>query len=140
MSWDIVTNPTIRASGSWASSQAIVISADTKHPDEAWEFVRWMLGPQFQKKIGRSTMPSNKRVAQEMLGRADNSSKNDQAMLDASGSLHRNPLSPDVSVILQKWKDACASVWTLNATPKEAMDRAQHEVEKVIAARRRRSE
>jgi ABC-type glycerol-3-phosphate transport system substrate-binding protein len=140
MSWDIVTNPTIRASGSWASSQAIVISADTKHPDESWEFVRWMLDRQFEQAIGRSTMPSRKEVAEQMLGRANNPAENDQAILDASQSLHRNPLVPQVSEVIQKWKDACASVWTLNATPSEAMGRAQHEIERTIAAGRRRAD
>jgi multiple sugar transport system substrate-binding protein len=140
MSWDIVTNPTIRASGSWASSQAIVISADTKHPDESWEFVRWMLGRQFEESIGRTTMPSRKDVAEQMLERANNSSENDQAILDASENLHRNPLVPEVSEVIQKWKDACASVWTLNATPSQAMARAQHEIERTMAASRRRAD
>lgn len=140
LSWDIVTNPTIRTSGSWASSQAIVISADTKHPDESWEFVRWMLNRQFEKMIGRSSMPSRRDVAEQMLGRASNSSENDQAILDASQSLHRNPLVPEVSEVIQKWKDACSSVWTLNATPAQAMQRAQHEIERTIAADRRRTD
>ena len=48
--WDVSTNPIVRREGHWASSEAILISSETKHPKEAWLLYKAFLARNFNAK------------------------------------------------------------------------------------------
>ncbi len=50
--WDVVTIPQRKIKGGLAWSQAWVMYEKTKHPDEAWQFIEYMLSDEANKIIG----------------------------------------------------------------------------------------
>ena len=56
--WDVSTNPIVRREGHWASSEAILISSETKHPKEAWLLYK-AFGAEFQREMAGIIVPLN---------------------------------------------------------------------------------
>ena len=57
MDWDYVLCPKVKRRAQWASSSAIVISADTRYPDEAWELCKVFLVMNFKKRTRIPVFP-----------------------------------------------------------------------------------
>lgn len=134
MRWDIAPNPIVRKNGHWASSQAIVISADTRYPEEAWQLCKSFLATQFQKSKYPTVLPTNIQVQHQLQQDYGQTPPSIQTMMTASRSLNRLPRIARLSELQQYWYDACDSVWTLRATPAEAMSRAEKEINDAIEA------
>ncbi|MCC7354002.1 MAG: extracellular solute-binding protein, partial [Anaerolineae bacterium] len=66
--WRAVTYPTLKPGGNTAYTYvALSIPASSKHPDEAWEFIKFVVGPEGQR-INAATgigMPVRKDITQE---------------------------------------------------------------------------
>jgi len=140
MDWDIVNNPTIRRRGHWASSQAIVVSSSTKHPEEAWLLCREMFGRRFQKLMSFEMVPANLEVAKEIAEEHREKPANLEAWVKAMDSLYGNPRVPHLMELFQFWYDAQESVWTHRSTPTEAVARAESEINAAIAKIGRRED
>ena len=137
MKWDLVTNPKVRQNGHWASSQAIVISSATKHPDEAWEFAKTFFGEEFQRSMSDLLLPTDQALAARLA--AENRSPNVHAVLmRATPSMRSLPRVPNMTELLQFWYDARDSVRAGRATPKEAMVRAEKQINRAIQKHARR--
>ena len=138
ISWDIVTNPKVRQRGHWASSQAILVSADTKHPEEAWLLCKEFFGDRIQLAMGARGLPSNRRIAQEMIGRRKGMQpENWAAMLKASDCLYPTPRIANLYEILNLWYSAASGVSAGRTTPEAAVAKAEKAINRFIKYRRR---
>ena len=135
--WDIVETPRVARRGHWASSQAILVSADTRHPKEAWMLCKAFLSDQFQLKMARRGLPSNLRVAREAVAENHEKPANYAALLKASDALYPFPRVPYLSELLQYYWNANESVMARRATPKEALERAAQAINHAIRRKKR---
>ena len=136
MRWDIVTNPTIRQPGHWASSQAFVVSATTAHPEESWQLCKMFLEKEYQKTKYPVVLPSNIEAQKELQQVTGGKPPDITAMMMASQSLYRMPRIARLSELLKFWLDGIESVWTLRATPEEAMAKAERQINRTIELQR----
>ena len=132
MDWDIVCNPRIARQSHWGSSQAIVVSSETRHPREAWLLNKAFLADEFERDASSFVIPANLMIAREVLAEGRGKPAHSTAMLKAVESLAPDPVVPHLSELIQYWYDARQGVWTGNATPEQAMAKAQRQVDRAI--------
>ncbi|MCK5804761.1 MAG: sugar ABC transporter substrate-binding protein [Lentisphaeria bacterium] len=137
MNWDIVNMPTVERRGHWASSQAILVSKDTKHPDEAWELCKLFFGDGIQHIMAARGLPSNLRVAREHMATYTGNPRNWRALYKARDSLHPTPRIPNLSEIMSLYYSASSGVTAHRATPAEAMDKAEKAINFYLKRKRR---
>jgi multiple sugar transport system substrate-binding protein len=137
MRWDVVSNPRVRRDGHWASCQAIVISKDTRHPDEAWLLAKEFLDKDFQAAKFPVILPSSYAAQRELAETTRGKAPSVASMVVASHSLQRMPRVANMHELMQFWLDATDSVFTLRATPAQAMRRAEAEINRAIAMHQR---
>ena len=137
LDWDIVNNPKARQRGHWASSQAILISADTAHPDEAWLLCREFFGDDVQRTMAARGLPSNLRVAREAIAQNTGKPQNTEAFLKATDSLYPTPRIANLSEIMSLYYSASGSISAHRATPAEAMAKAEQAISFYLRHRRR---
>lgn len=131
--WDLVANPTLVRKAHWASSQAIVISASTKHPDKAWALSKMFLEDEFQREMSRFVLPSNRQVAQAIVDENTTKPENLEALLVAAESMVPMPRVRNVSEMVHVFNEACESAFAGLLTPGEAMARAEQQINEIIA-------
>jgi len=137
--WNITLNPKVRRRAAWASSSAVLVSSRSNHPEEAWQLCRMFMSRAFQHEMSQNGgLPPSRSVATEMI--ADNHRKpaNLGALIAASDVLQPNPRIANLTQIRQQFLSACDSVWMGMATPEEAMQRAEREINRVIEQQNRR--
>jgi maltose-binding protein MalE len=139
MQWDVVCNPIVRQAGHWGSAQAIVISADTRHPDEAWLLAQKFLEKDFQIAKFPVILPTSVAAQRELAVMMKGKAPNVESMVIASKSLVRMPRVPHMLELVRFWLDATESVWNLRLTPADAMRRAEADINKAIAMQRENS-
>ena len=143
MDWDIVGMPVARRRAHWASSAAYLVSADTRHPDEAWLLFKALISDEFQLALSIESLPANLRVARELV--ADNTQKpaNLVAVLDATDFLYPSPRVPNLQELLHHYSNAREKVFSFYGTsrfvpPEQAMAEAAERINETIRRRRRR--
>jgi multiple sugar transport system substrate-binding protein len=139
MDWDIVPNPKVRTRGHWGSSRAVVISSDTRHPEEAWQLCQEFFGEEFQRAMSHTIVPSDMRVAEQMIAANKEKPQNMRALLACARTAQVVPRLPGITELMQFWYDARDSVRDGRATPQEAMTRAEFEINRAIAKRASKS-
>ena len=137
LDWDIVNNPKARQRGHWASSQGILISVDTAHPDEAWLLCREFFGDEVQRTMASRGLPPNLRVAREMIAQNRDKPANTGALLKATDSLYPTPRIPNLSEIMSLYYSAAGGISAHRATPAEAMAKAEKAISFYLRHRRR---
>lgn len=135
--WGYVLNPKITRRGEWASSQAVLISAKTKHPDEAWQLCREFLSPEFQRSMANIGLPSDLSVARELAATGQTQYNHLSTLIDAVGELYPTPRVAHLSEARQIFQDACQSVWSGLSSPQDAMERASHMMDRMLQEQRR---
>ncbi|MHB0875863.1 MAG: ABC transporter substrate-binding protein [Anaerolineae bacterium] len=109
-------------------------SATTKHPQEAWECIKFLCGPEAQAiyASARQAMPSLKDFTAVALD-PTLPPKNDQLFIEAieyAKPVHRCPYFTEASAPIYS---ALELVWTGKETAKEAMTRAVPEANQILA-------
>jgi multiple sugar transport system substrate-binding protein len=133
MRWAMVANPSVNGRRThWASSEAIMVSAETRHPDEAWAMARMFLGDDFQRAAAESIVPSKRSIAEELARRPSLQRYNPDALRVVTGSMIPFPRVAHLSELAKLWTDSCESVWIGRATPADAARRAQREITRGI--------
>ena len=141
MDWDIVNNPTVRQRGHWASSQAVLVSSSSKHPEEAWLLCKEFFGDEVQRTMASRGLPPNTRVAAQVLEKHRKSGgkpANLAALRKASDSLYPFPRIPNLSEILSLYSSAAGGVTAGRATPEQAMARAEKAIRLYLKRKRLR--
>ncbi|MBT3375876.1 MAG: sugar ABC transporter substrate-binding protein [Lentisphaerae bacterium] len=139
MNWDIVNNPKVRQRGHWASSQAVLVSSSTRHPEEAWLLAREFFGDEVQQRMAARGLPPSRRIAEMVIQNQRKTGQkpaNIAALRRASDSLYPNPRIPNLSEILSLYGSAAGGVPTGRSTPEEAMARAEKAI--VLYLKRKR--
>jgi len=131
--WDIVNGPKVNQRGYWASSQAVLISSQTRHPDEAWLLCKEFFGPEFQRSMAQRGLPTNLKIAREVIAANRERPANLAALLKGSNALYPFPRVAHLSELLQHWWNASESVNCLRATPEVAVARAERAINRAIA-------
>ena len=137
MDWDIALNPTVRQRGQWASSQAVVISAATRHPREAWRLCKAFLTPAFQKRIAALGLAPNRAVAAEVVAEHTGRPEHLALLLAAGDALYPTPRVPYLQELRTHWLNGCMAVFAQRATPEAAMARAHDDITAAIAKKKR---
>jgi multiple sugar transport system substrate-binding protein len=137
MDWDVSTNPMVRCEGHWASSEAILISSETKHPQEAWLLYKTFLDVKFQHEMAGIVVPSNVDAAAIWVGTNQYKPTRLDALVEATKSMHRSPQIADLREVMRIFFDSCESVWSCRSTPTAAMARAQSQINDTISEHRR---
>jgi multiple sugar transport system substrate-binding protein len=137
MDWDIANNPIVDRPGHWGSSQAMLISSTTRHPDQAWLVFKSFIEGRFQREMSSLIVPTRKAAAQEMVERSGGKPPHLARLLDATRSMQRRPQIADLNEVWQRWLDGCESVWSLRASPEQAMAQVQRDIQKLITDRKR---
>lgn len=132
MDWDIVANPRLNEPAHWASSQAMVVRADTAHPHEAWLLCKAFLQSDFQRQTSEFSIPADRNIAAEVVARNSRSPANLQTLLVAARSLKPNPRVPRMMEVMQTFNDACESVFAGQASSADAMARAETQINRLL--------
>jgi len=138
MDWDYVLCPKVKRRAQWASSSAIVISADTRYPDEAWELCKVFFGDEFQKANAYTCLPSNLRVAAEFIAEHRGPPLNLKALLKAKDYIYVTPRVPHLSELAAIWNYEKERALMGFVTPTEAMEEAQKKMTRAIEKFNRR--
>ena len=136
--WDIVNMPAVKQRGHWASSQAVLVSATTPHPDEAWLLCREFFGDKVQRTMAQRGLPPNLRVAREYLAEFPGPPANWGALYEARDSLYPTPRIPNLSEIMSLYSSASSGIAAHRATPVEAMAKAEKAINLYLERQRRR--
>jgi len=136
--WDIVCSPKARQRGRWASSQAMLIAADTRHPDEAWLLCREFFGDAFLRAMATRGLPPNLRTARACIQENQGKPENIAALVKGADSLYPFPRVPHLNELMAHYWEGVSAVYALEATPEEAVARAEKEINRAIARQRRR--
>ena len=126
--WDYVLCPKVKRHAQWSSSAAIVISADTRHPDESWELCKVFIGDKFQKSMALSGMPTNINAAEEVIAEHRGTPSNLKAVLKAYDFLYPTPRVPNLKELEAIYVDAEEKIMLRMATPRDALDDAQRKM------------
>jgi multiple sugar transport system substrate-binding protein len=137
LDWDIVLLPIVKQRAQWASSNAILISAQTPYPNEAWQLCKVFFDSDFQNTISDSAMPSNQKVAQDAVAAHRGRPENIRTLLVARSHLRPSPRVPHLVELDEIWWRACQSAWARRLSPNEAMRRAQVEMHRLLERKRR---
>lgn len=139
MDWDITLNPKIRRRAQWASSAAILVSSQTRHPDEAWALGRMFLSGDFMRRMCRhGGLPPSRSAARQMVAENDRKPANLEALIEAADFLVADPRIANYTELSRPFIDACDTVWMGYATPRQAMSRADRKINALIEVIRRR--
>jgi multiple sugar transport system substrate-binding protein len=134
--WDVSTNPIVRRPGHWASSEAILISSETKHPKEAWLLYKTFLGANFQREMAGIIVPSNLRAAARWVDENHYKPAHISALVEATKSMQRSPQVGNLREVMRVFFDSCESVWACRSTPTVAMARAQSQINQILSESR----
>ncbi len=101
--WDVVNLPKQKRAGNLAAGAGYVISANTEHPDEAWEFLKFLGSPKGQAIFAESgvVVPARRSVAQSAIFTEQKPKHNAQAFLGAVESGEPNPAFPGANEIIE---------------------------------------
>ncbi|NQU44275.1 sugar ABC transporter substrate-binding protein [bacterium] len=132
LNWDIALHPKVRRRAHWASSGAIVMSADTKRADEAWELNKAFFSDEFMETMAYRGLPPKPAVARKVF--ADHTGKPESLglMIRAADYLYPTPRVPHLQELQQIWAAAVARAMSGRATPEQAMEQAQKDMELAI--------
>jgi len=135
--WDVSTNPIVRREAHWASSEAILISSETKHPKEAWLLDKTFFGAEFQREMAGIIVPSNVSAAAQWVAENHYKPAHVSAVVEATKSMQKSPQVGNLREVMRVFFDSCDSVWSCRSTPTAAMARAQLQIDRILAESRR---
>ncbi len=130
--WALTLNPRVERRATWASSQAVLVSAETAYPDEAWALARAFLTPSFQRRAASHAMPTDRALAASLGATGEQAYSHLPVLLKAVDELCPTPRVAHLAEAQQIYATACESVWSGRATPAEAMRRAARLIDRMI--------
>ena len=139
LKFKIVMIPRGKYRACYCSGSGFSILANTKHPNAAKRFVKFLAGAEAQKMLASLNFgfPARKSIAQspEFLNSIPGVDK--EAFLESVPYLKRLPQTPyfnQIDALL--WRDL-ENVWTLRLTPEETLAALTHKIDKILASKSR---
>ena len=142
--WRIARNPMAGTQKHWTSSDGYAIYRGTKHPEEAWRLVKFMVSPEsiwFQCKPGGSRayrLPSHRQTAEKLVRLHEGMPENPELMLKLIPNLNPSPRVPDLSRIEGTFMTHAQRAALGLETPEQAMQAAHEKIEYILAKRLKR--
>ncbi len=135
--WNIVPLPHNKKRAATLLTTSYAISSTTKHPKEAWELVKFLTGPDGQIEIAESghAIPSMIKYAESdhfLKCPVLPSDLNNKANLDVVNYSRPTPTSPCFNEIADVLVREMDLVWNNKESPKEAIEKLQPKIEKII--------
>ncbi len=145
MRWDIVVSPVAKRKGYWASSNAYLISADTKHPDASWLLFKEFISRRFQLALASETMPANLDVAKYAFEHNTQPPDNIKCLLGTVDYLYPYPRVANLQEIMRAYWLDLSKVYSfydkpsMRVSPEEAMKRAESRINEIIKRNKERN-
>jgi ABC-type sugar transport system permease subunit/ABC-type glycerol-3-phosphate transport system substrate-binding protein len=117
----------------WSGGYALVIPAGAKHPDAAWQFIKWMTSPKPQAFYAKTAeqMPANARATEDPYFSQD---KNWQVFLSEMEYSRYRPVTPVGSQLWDELERATELAVEGRMSSKQALDRAARVVQQELDA------
>ncbi len=133
MDWDIVSNPKVKQKAQWASSQAIVMSKYTRHPDEAWKLLKAFQSREFMVAMSYRGIPPNLRYAEDAVKQHTGKPEGYKKLLAMTSYLSPVPRVPHLQELMALYYNASEQIWAERTSPEEAMKKLEKEMRKRIS-------
>jgi multiple sugar transport system substrate-binding protein len=134
--WDISLVPIAKKRSQWASSQGCVISSQTKHPEEAWIFLKFFISPEAQRITSAISMPVCLDVAREVIKTYTPPPANMKACLEAIPYLQPFPRFRNTSKMMEEYGKAGEEAEVGVKTPKEAFLDATRAINNILKTKK----
>ena len=132
MRYGMVSSPFVDCRIKWASSQAILISAQTKYPDAAWKLCQEFFGDEFERKIASAGLPTDLRLAKVLAATGKAQFSHLPMLLQSVNEFAAMPRVAHLSEALQIFNEACEGVWTHQSSPEAAMRQASQLIDQML--------
>lgn len=133
--WDVVGLPRQKVAANLAAGAGYFIAADTKHPDEAWTFLKFLAGPKGQAIFTEAgvAVPARKSVAESEIFMKPRASYNIHTFLEEVEIGQTDPAFPGANEIIDMMnEEVLVPVWRGEQPADQALQAALPEVERII--------
>ena len=138
--WDFAPLPQEKIAANRADGSCFAVAAGSEHPDEAWEFVKFLAGPgslgvekllELQQMVPAITEFQS---SEAFLNPPELEGANKEAFLAGKENLFSmyDPIHPMYAEWDALWKQELGEVWLGNATAAEAVQRMTPQVENIL--------
>ncbi len=136
--WDIAPLPMKKQHATLMGMENYAIAAQTKHPKEAWELLKFLLSPHAQEVMAREMekQPSRQSVANGPY-LAQKVGYNRKVFVDALGYARQAPNIPDWDRVSHYIQEQLDLIWMGKVSVKEGTTRAARQVTEALQASRR---
>ena len=128
MDWGMTMTPKIKRHAQWASSQAICIYRNTKHPDAAWRLSKFFQGKEFQMAMSCRVIPAKKQYAAEFIAGARNMPVNFTVLTRTLEVLAPTPRVPHLQELMAVFDRFSGKIFARQLTPDDGMDKCAAEI------------
>ncbi len=135
--WDVVGLPQHQRRGNVAAGAGYVISANTPHPQEAWEFLKFLSGPKGQAIFAESglAVPARRSVAESQIFKKAGTPYNVQIFLDEVEIGEPDPAFVGFNEIMDLMNEqVLPPVWRGEQDAAGALKAALPQIEQIVAA------
>lgn len=135
--WDVAGLPQQQRRANLAAGAGYVIAANTAHPEEAWEFLKFLSGPKGQAIFAEAglAVPARRSVAQSEIFMPQRPIYNAQIFLDEVEIGEPDPAFAGANEIIEMInEEVLPPVWRGEQDAASALQAALPEVERILAA------
>ena len=132
LNWDVTLQPRAKIRSSWYSCDGFTISKKTKHPEEAWTFLKYTVSKDAQVLLTISATPSLKELAESDFYFAQTPARHVHAFIDALEYARHDLRILNADEISSKIDAKLEYVLVGTKTAKEACEAATREINKML--------
>ena len=132
LNWNVTLQPRAKIRSSWYSCDGFTISKNTKHPEEAWKFLKYTVSKDAQVFLTISATPSLKELAESDFYFAQTPAIHVHAFIDALEYARHDLRILNADEISSKIDAKLEYVLVGTKTAKEACEAATREINKML--------
>ncbi len=133
--WTLAVNPIAKTGerAGWASSSGFSISARTKHPREAWELLKELVGDETQRMLLSTTIPARVDLQPEYLQMNGLSEQNLNALLEMLPYMKTPARIPELLEISQELDYWFELALQKNSTSEDIVPKLEQSINKILS-------
>lgn len=132
MDWGMTLTPKVKQHGQWASSAAMCIYRDTKHPEAAWKLFKSFQDRDFQLAMSSRMIPARKDLIPEMLHQTEGRPVNFKLVAKVVKILYPTPRVPHLQELMAVFYRYSGKIFTRQLSPKQGMAECEAEMNRRI--------
>lgn len=138
--WDLVPVPRTRDGDRvvWASSSGFCIAGHTRHPDFAWELLRYLVDAEVQEAMSQIAVPAIRELQSAYLESNPPPPDNLRAVLDSLDDLLPLPRIAAQREVYTEWDYWNEMVMQGRLEPAEALEKAEAQINRILEVHRAR--